>query len=85
MTDKKEWGGKRPNQTGRPPNRPGVRRVGFHCMVDPATRDLIKQIGQRKKLSAGQVVDELVHEDLKRKIIYETDPQLDPNFEGGED
>ena len=79
------WGGKRPNQTGRPPARPGVRRVGFHCMVDPATRDLIKQIAQRKKLSAGQVVDELVHEDLKRKIIYETDPQLDPNFEGGED
>jgi hypothetical protein len=79
------WGGKRPNQTGRPPARPGVRRVGFHCMVDPATRDLIKQIAQRKKLSAGQVVDELVHEDLKRKIIYETDPRLDPNFEGVED
>lgn len=83
--EKFPWGGKRPNQTGRPPARPGVRRVGFHCMVDPATRDLIKQIAQRKKLSAGQVVDELVHEDLKRKIIYETDPQLDPNFEGGED
>jgi len=59
MTDKKEWGGKRPNQTGRPPNRPGVRRVGFHCMVDPATRDLIKQYGLAKKLSVGQVVDEL--------------------------
>ena len=59
MTDKKEWGGKRPNQTGRPPNRPGVRRVGFHCMVDPATRDLIKQYGQANKLSVGQVVDEL--------------------------
>jgi hypothetical protein len=59
MTDKKEWGGKRPNQTGRPPNRPGVRRVGFHCMVDPATRDLIKQYGLAKKLSIGQVVDEL--------------------------
>jgi len=59
MTDKKEWGGKRPNQTGRPPARPGVRRVGFHCMVDPATRDLIKQYGLAKKLSVGQVVDEL--------------------------
>ena len=59
MTDKKEWGGKRPNQTGRPPARPGVRRVGFHCMVDPATRDLIKQYGLVKKLSVGQVVDEL--------------------------
>jgi len=57
MTDKKEWGGKRPNQTGRPPARPGVRRVGFHCMVDPATRDLIKQYGQAKKLSVGQVVE----------------------------
>ena len=59
MTDKKEWGGKRPNQTGRPPARQGVRRVGFHCMVDPATRDLIKQYGQANKLSVGQVVDEL--------------------------
>jgi len=59
MTDKKEWGGKRPNQTGRPPNRQGVRRVGFYCMVDPATRDLIKQYGQANKLSVGQVVDEL--------------------------
>ena len=59
MTDKKQWGGKRPNQTGRPPSRPGVRRVGFHCLVDPTTRDLIKQHGQAKKLSAGQVVDEL--------------------------
>lgn len=59
MTDKKQWGGKRPNQTGRPPSRQGVRRVGFHCLVDPATRDLIKQYGQSKNLSAGQVVDEL--------------------------
>ena len=59
MTDKKEWGGKRPNQTGRPPARSGVRRVGFHCMVDPATRDLIKQYGLANKLSVGQVVDEL--------------------------
>lgn len=56
---KKQWGGKRPNQTGRPPARQGVRRVGFHCMVDPATRDLIKQYGQANKLSVGQVVDEL--------------------------
>ena len=65
MTDKKEWGGKRPNQTGRPPTRPGVRRVGLHCMVDPATRDLIKQYGQAKKLSVGQVVDELAGKALK--------------------
>jgi len=79
------WGGKRPNQTGRPPARPGVRRVGFHCMVDPATRDLIKQIGQRKKLSAGQVVDELAQEGFERIIRYETDPRLDPDFEGGEE
>jgi hypothetical protein len=28
-------------------------------MVDPATRDLIKQYGLAKKLSIGQVVDEL--------------------------
>jgi hypothetical protein len=59
MTDKKQWGGKRPNQTGRPPNRPGVKRIGFHCMVDPATRDLITRQAAKKKTSAGQVVDEL--------------------------
>ena len=58
MTDKK-WGGKRPNQTGRPPNRKGVKRIGFHCMVDPATKDLITRQATKKKTSAGQIVDEL--------------------------
>ena len=59
MTDKKNWGGKRPNQTGRPPNRPGVKRIGFHCMVDPTTKDLITRQAAKTKSSAGQVVDEL--------------------------
>ena len=59
MTDEKKWGGKRPNQTGRPPNRPGVKRIGFHCMVDPTTRDLITRQAAKSKSSAGQVVDEL--------------------------
>ena len=59
MTDKKQWGGKRPNQTGRPPNRPGVKRIDFHCMIDPATRDLITRQAAKKKTSAGQIVDEL--------------------------
>tara|TARA_R110002167_G_scaffold52044_1_gene150599 strand:- start:3765 stop:3968 length:204 start_codon:yes stop_codon:yes gene_type:complete len=56
---KKQWGGKRPNQTGRPPNRPGVKRIGFHCMVDPATKDRIKRAALKTKSSAGQIVDEL--------------------------
>jgi hypothetical protein len=60
MTEpKKQWGGKRPNQTGRPPNRPGVKRIGFHCMVDPTTKDLITRQAAKKKTSAGQIVDEL--------------------------
>ena len=59
MNDKKTWGGKRPNQTGRPTNRPGVKRIGFHCMVDPATKDRITRQALKKKLSAGQIVDEL--------------------------
>jgi len=59
MTDKKQWGGKRPNQTGRPPNRPGVKRIGFQCMVDPTTKDLITRQAAKTKSSAGQVVDEL--------------------------
>jgi hypothetical protein len=59
MNDKKTWGGKRPNQTGRPTNRPGVKRIGFHCMVDPATKDRIQQAALKTKSSAGQIVDEL--------------------------
>ena len=60
MTEqKKQWGGKRPNQTGRPPNRPGVKRVQFHCMVDPTTKDLIARQAAKTKSSAGQIVDEL--------------------------
>ena len=58
MTDKKQWGGKRPNQTGRPTNRKGVKRVSLHCLVDPATKDQIKRISELKKLSAGQIIDE---------------------------
>ena len=54
-----QWGGKRPNQTGRPTNRPGVKRIRLHCMVDPATRDLITRHAAKKKTSAGQIVDEL--------------------------
>jgi len=54
-------------------------------MVDPATRDLIKQIGHRKKLSLGQVVDELAQEGMERIIRYETDPRSDPDFESTED
>ncbi len=79
------WGGKRPNQTGRPLAGQGFRRVGFHCMIDPATRDRIKHIGQRKKLSLGQVVDELALEGMERYIKYEIDPRSDPNFESSED
>jgi hypothetical protein len=60
MTEpKKQWGGKRPNQTGRPTNRPGVKRIGFHCMVDPATKDRITRHALSKKLSVGQIVDEM--------------------------
>jgi predicted nucleotide-binding protein (sugar kinase/HSP70/actin superfamily) len=68
MTDKKQWGGKRPNQTGRPPNRKGVKRVQFHCMIDPATRDQIKHISEQKKLSAGQIIDEWAEGSKKGKL-----------------
>ena len=44
MTDKKTWGGK---------------RIGFHCMVEPTTKDRIKQAALKTKSSAGQIVDEL--------------------------
>jgi hypothetical protein len=82
MTDKKQWGGKRPNQTGRPPARQGVRRVGFHCMVDPATRDLVKQISEQTGRSAGQVVDDLAAEHCKRSDSDSIDSSPEVNLQG---
>tara|TARA_R110001632_G_scaffold61475_1_gene148304 strand:+ start:770 stop:979 length:210 start_codon:yes stop_codon:yes gene_type:complete len=68
MTDKKNWGGKRPNQTGRPTNRKGVKRVSLHCLVDPTTKDQIKRISELKKLSAGQIIDEWAEGSKKGKL-----------------
>ena len=59
MTDKQKsnWGGKRPNQTGRPPHRKGAKRVYLNCMVDPETLKKLRTESKRTKQSVGQVVD----------------------------
>jgi hypothetical protein len=59
MTDKPKasWGGKRPNQTGRPTSRAGVKRVDLHCMVDPLTLQKLRATAKQSKRSVGQVVD----------------------------
>jgi len=61
MTDKPKasWGGKRPNQTGRPTSRAGVKRVDLHCMVDPLTLANLRTTAKQSKRSVGQVVDDL--------------------------
>ena len=57
--DKPTWGGKRPNQTGRPTSRAGVKRVDLHCMVDPLTLQSLRTTAKQSKRSIGQVVDDL--------------------------
>ena len=65
MTDKPKsnWGGKRPNQKGRPPIRPGAPRVNLHCMVDPATKAALATKSRLTAKSVGRVIDDLVAED----------------------
>ena len=56
--DKPTWGGKRPNQTGRPPNRKGVLRVKIGTSVDPLTAEFLKRRSKREKKSLGMILDE---------------------------
>jgi len=66
MTDKPKsnWGGKRPNQTGRPPHRAGTKRIYLNCMVDPLTLEKLRAEAKRAKRSVGQVVDNLTEKTL---------------------
>jgi len=61
--DKPTWGGKRPNQKGRPPIRKGAPRVNLHCMVDPATKAALATKSRLTAKSVGRVIDDLVAED----------------------
>jgi hypothetical protein len=57
--DKKgTWGGKRPNQTGRP-TLGDSPRVQLHAMIDPATKDRLNKESRRSGKSRGQVIDEI--------------------------
>ena len=58
--DKPTWGGRRPNQTGRPTSRKGVRRVHLTASVDPSTDKYLKDEVARGKKSIGQAIDDLI-------------------------
>ena len=55
--DKPTWGGKRPNQTGRPksPNA----RVSINCRVLPTTKGKLDKL-VKKKGGLGKALDSLV-------------------------
>ena len=55
--DKPTWGGKRPNQTGRP--KLANARVSVNCRVLPATKDKLVKLA-KKKGGLGRAVDSLV-------------------------
>ena len=55
--DKPTWGGKRPNQTGRP--KLSTARVSVNCRVLPATKDKLDKLA-KKKGGLGKAVDSLV-------------------------
>ena len=61
--DKPTWGGRRPNQTGRPANRQGALRVHLTASIDPLTDDYLRKQAKRKSESIGQVIDGLVPAD----------------------
>jgi hypothetical protein len=61
--DKPSWGGRRPNQTGRPASRQGALRVHLTASVDPLTDAYLREQAKRRKESLGQVIDGLVPAD----------------------
>ena len=61
--DKPSWGGRRPNQTGRPANRKGALRVHLTASIDPLTDAYLREQAKLKKESLGQVIDGLVPAD----------------------
>ena len=55
--DKPTWGGKRPNQTGRP--KLANARVSITCRVLPTTKDKLGKLAKRKG-GLGKAIDSLV-------------------------
>ncbi len=55
--DKPNWGGKRPNQTGRPPKR--FPRVSITCRVHPKTKEKLDALATKEN-GLGRAVDALV-------------------------
>ena len=61
--DKPSWGGRRPNQTGRPASRQGALRVHLTASIDPLTDAYLREQAKLKSESIGQVIDGLVPAD----------------------
>ena len=54
----RNWGGRRPNQTGRPIIGSG-KRIHFGCMVDPTTKSRIAAESAKTGDSIGVIIDRL--------------------------
>ena len=55
--DKPDWGGKRPNQPGRPKAK--VTRVPLSCRVLPSTKGKLDKLA-KKKGGLGKAIDSLL-------------------------
>ena len=66
MQDEKKlgWGGKRPNQNGRPKLPPEERRVYLGVRVKPETKDFL----EADEKSQGTAIDKLVVRAKAKKI-----------------
>jgi len=62
MTDRKQWGGKRPNQTGRPKIEEKDKRISIHARVSPETNKFLR----KHKKSMGKAIDEAVHFQIEK-------------------
>ena len=60
---KPTWGGRRPNQTGRPASRQGALRVHLTASIDPLTDAYLREQAKLKSESIGRVIDGLVPAD----------------------
>ena len=74
MTKPNNWGGQRPNQTGRPKLPLDQKRQSLRIVVDPATKPLAQLIIAKIGLGAwGHLVDKLIlQEAIRLGIIDET-------------
>ena len=66
MTDKKGWGGKRANQTGRP--KIDNPLVIISAAIPQELKVLIKLRAEREKTTASEVIRETLSEAMAREV-----------------